>query len=211
MSPFRRGAPVDAQLLSLLAQSGANVERVSVLLRDLLIDYPEHAALIADVQRCEHEGDRIAREIIHRLSANGHTRLPFGAGDGHALATGLDDIVDFAEETADALGVYGVEAPMQQAVELAEVLVKASAQVALALNALGDGGELAPLLREINRLESEGDRVLREALASLFANGIDPMVVIRWKDIFDSLESAVDACQSVSHLIEGIGLKRGRH
>jgi uncharacterized protein len=210
MLRLRRSAVAfDPGLLTLLEQAGQNIRRVSCLLRDLLVDYPEHAGLVADVQDCEHLGDRIARDIIHRLSAD-DSRLPFGAADGHALATALDDIVDFAEETADALGVYGVEAPMEQAVALAEVLVGAADQVALALAALAGDGELQPALSETHRLESEGDRLLREGLASLFANGIDPMLVIRWKDIFESLESAVDACQTVAHMIEGISLKRGR-
>lgn len=214
----RLRAAADPGLLTLLEQSGENIRRVSRLLRDLLVDYPEHARLVADVQDCEHHGDRLARDIIHRLSAGGTARWPFTAADGHALATALDDIVDYAEQTADALGVYGVEAPMEQAVALAEVLVAASDHVAQALAALAPGAgartdagsELEPALREIHRLESEGDRLLREALASLFADGIDPMLVIRWKDIFESLESAVDACQTVAHVIEGISLKRRR-
>jgi uncharacterized protein len=102
---------------------------------------------------------------------------------------------------------------MEQSVELANVLVAACDQVALALAALasGDTEALEPALSEIHRLESDGDRVLRDGLACLFANGIDPMVVIRWKDIFESLESSVDACQTVAHVIEGISLQRGRH
>jgi uncharacterized protein Yka (UPF0111/DUF47 family) len=137
-------------------------------------------------------------------------RCTLSASDGHALATALDDIVDYAEQTADALSIYGVEAPMEQSLALAEILVAASDDVAHALAALGagDGAALAPALREIHRLESEGDRILREGLACLFANGIDPMVVIRWKDIFESLESSVDACQTVANLIEGISLTR---
>ena len=211
MTRLRRFAASDPGLLALLDQSGQNVRRVSCLLRDVLVDYPEHAGLVDDVQDCEHVGDRIARDIIRRLSANGGSRLPFSAVDGHALAIALDDIVDYAEETADALGVYGVEAPMEQAVALAEVLVAAAAEVARALAALeGSADELDSALTEIHRLESEGDRLLREALASLFADGIDPMVVIRWKDIFESLECAVDACQTVAHVIEGIALKRSR-
>jgi len=210
MLRLRRAVAVDSGMLTLLGQSAANVERVSRLLCDLLADYPEHALLVGDVQNCEHDGDRIAREIIHRLNGNGDGALPFSAADGHALATALDDIVDHAEQAAVTLGVYGVEAPMEQAVALAEVLVEAARHVACALGALGDGAELGPSLAEIHRLESDGDRVLREGLASLFANGIDPMVVIRWKDIFESLESSVDACQTVAHIIEGISLKRGR-
>lgn len=206
----RRRARVDPETRALLEQSGANVELVSVLLRDLLVDYPDHAELATEVQRREHDGDRITREIIHRLSSNGGTRLPFSAGDGHALATALDDIVDYAEQAAGALGIYGVEAPMQQAVALADVLVEAATHVAGALTALADSAELGPSLSEISRLESKGDRVLREGLAALFTNGIDPMVVIRWKDIFEFLECAIDACQAVAHLIEGMALKSGR-
>lgn len=210
MTRLRRPIPADAEVLTLLEQSGQNVQLVSRLLRDLLTDYPEHAALVGDVRRCEHDGDRIARDIIRRIRGYDIAELPFGAGDGHALATALDDIVDYAEEAADLLGIYGVEAPMEQAVALATVLVAAAEQVAQALDALAGGSELEPSLAEIHRLESQGDRLLRNGLASLFANGIDPMVVIRWKDIYESLESSIDACQAVAHVIEGIALKRGR-
>jgi uncharacterized protein Yka (UPF0111/DUF47 family) len=120
----------------------------------------------------------------------------------------LDDIVDSAEEAADQLGLYGVEAPMEQAVAMTDVLVDAAAQVAGALTALRDGTDMGSCLIEIHRLENEGDRISREGVASLFADGIDPMVVIRWKDVFDSLECAVDACERVAHVLEGISLKR---
>jgi uncharacterized protein len=130
--------------------------------------------------------------------------------EGHALATTLDDIVDFAEQAADELAIYGVEAPMEQAVALADVLVSATEQVAAALRTLRSGADLTPHLLEIHRLENEGDRISRDAVASLFAEGIDPMVVIRWKDVFESLEASVDACEKVAHVLEGIALKQGR-
>ena len=136
--------------------------------------------------------------------------MPFDAGEGHRLATALDDIVDHAEQVADTLGLYGVEATMEQAIELADVLVGASEQVSKALGCLRDGSDLAPYLVEIHRLENEGDRIRRDAVASLFASGTDPMVVIRWRDIFESLEAAVDACETVAHILEGIGLRRRR-
>ena len=208
MARLRRLIPADAEVLTLFEQSGVNVKRVSLLLRDLLTDFPEHAGLIGEVRRCEHDGDRIARDIIRRIRGGDIAELPFGAGDGHALATALDDIVDYAEQTADSLGIYGVEAPMEQSGALAEVLVGAGEQVARALRCLRTGTELAPHLVEIHRLENEGDRLSRDAIASLFANGIDPMVVIRWKDIFESLEASVDACETVAHVLEGISLKR---
>jgi uncharacterized protein Yka (UPF0111/DUF47 family) len=207
MALFR---PRDAVVLELLEESGRNVERATVLLRDLLADYPERAELAADIVECEQEGDRITHDIIHRLNGGGSGRPPFAPGDGHVLATALDDIVDYAEQAADELGLYGVEAPMEQAAAIADVLVGAGEQVARALQCLRSGADLAPHLVEIHRLENEGDRLSRDAVASLFANGIDPMVVIRWKDIFETLEQSVDACEKVAHVLEGISLKRRR-
>ena len=126
----------------------------------------------------------------------------------HALAGALDDIVDYAEEASDQLGLYGVEAPMEQAEEIAEVLVAAAGVVADSLRGLREDEDLGARLVEIHRLENEADRIVRAAVASLFRNGIDPMMVIRWKDIFETLESAVDACETVANVLEGISLKR---
>jgi len=209
MPALLRARP-DTTLFDLLEDSGRNIERTSVLLRDLLDEYPERAHLARDVLLCEQAGDRIAHDIIHRLSECSPRRFPFDNADGHQLATALDDIVDHAEEAADALGTYQVEAPMEQSVAMAEVLVGAAEQISAALRALRAGSGLSVHLVEVHRLENEGDRISRAAVASLFANGIDPMVVIRWKDIFESLEAAVDACERVAHLLEGITLRRRR-
>jgi predicted phosphate transport protein (TIGR00153 family) len=207
---FLRRAP-DATLMGLVEEAGRNVQRSGLLLRDLLADFPEHAPLARDLKVCEQEGDRITHDIIHRLAGARRVNAPFDTGDGYALATALDDIVDHTEQAAAQLGLYGVEAPMEQALEFAEVLVGAGEQIARALRCLRTGTELAPQLVEIHRLENEGDRLQRDAVASLFVGGIDPMVVIRWKDIFESLEAAVDACETVAHVLEGITLKqRGR-
>ncbi len=200
---------VDPILMSLVEEAGRNVQRSGLLLHDLLVEYPEHATLARDLKVCEQEGDRITHDIIHRL-AGGRVRAPFGAGDGYALATALDDIVDHAEQAAAQMGLYGVEAPMERAVEFADVLVGAGEQIAQALRCLRTGTELGPHLVEIHRLENEGDRLQRDGVASLFAGGIDPMVVIRWKDIFESLEASVDACETVAHVLEGITLKQRR-
>jgi len=206
MALLRRS--VDQSLLALIEESGRNVVRTALLLRELISDYPDRAALAAEVRQCEHEGDRITHDLIHRLADARGARLPFDAAEGHRLATALDDIVDHAEQVSDTLGLYAVEATMEQAVELADVLVGASEQVAQALGCLRSGDALAPHLVEIHRLENEGDRLRRDAVASLFAGGTDPMVVIRWRDIFESLEAAVDACETVAHILEGISLRR---
>ena len=203
----------DSELLTLFEQSGRNVQRASCLLRDLFAEYPEQPELAEEVQACEHEGDRIAHEILSRLAARGPRVADLDAADVHALTGALDDVVDYAEEAADQLGLYGVEAPMEQAQEMAEVLVQVADQVVAALHELREGEDLSGQLVEIHRLENHADRIVRAAVASLFVNGIDPMMVIRWKDIFETLESAVDACETVANVLEGITLKRanGRH
>ena len=206
--PLRRGS--DSTLALLVEESGRNVERCGLLLRDLLAEYPERIALAHDLKACEHEGDRITHDIIYRLAGRRRVRGPFNARDGYALATALDDIVDYAEQVAAQLGLYGVEAPMEQAVAFSEVLLASCQQVALAVSCLQAGEDLSLHLGEIHRLEQEGDRLQREGVVSLFAGGIDPMVVIRWKDIFESLEAAVDACETVAHILEGITLRQHR-
>jgi uncharacterized protein len=198
----------DSTLMALVEEAGRNVQRCGLLLHDLLVEYPERLALAQDLKMCEQEGDRITHDIIYRLAERGRVRVPFDAGDGYALATALDDVVDHSEHVAAQLGLYGVEAPMEQAVEFTEVLVGAGEQIAQALRCLRTGTELSPHLVEIHRLENEGDRLQRDGVASLFQGGTDPMVVIRWKDIFESLEAAVDACETVAHVLEGITLKR---
>ncbi|MEA2132948.1 MAG: uncharacterized protein QOC68_857 [Solirubrobacteraceae bacterium] len=200
----------DPRVLDLFQESGRNVQQTAVLLRELMSDYPESNGVGGEIVACEHEGDRIAHDILHHVARHAVRNAVPGAADVHALTVALDDIVDFAEEAADQLGRYGVEAPMLPAQEIAEVLVLASDELSSALAALPDGFDAGPHLVEIHRLENEADRIVREAVASLFAGGIDPMVVIRWKDIFESLEAAVDACETAANVLEGIALKRRR-
>jgi uncharacterized protein Yka (UPF0111/DUF47 family) len=197
----------DPELLELFASSGHNVQRATVLLRDLLAGFPEEGGLAREVLVCERVGDRIAHDILHRVAERG-SACALGAVDVHALTGAIDDIVDHAEEAADQLGLYGVEAPMEQSQRLAEVLVSAAGQVSAALDEWRDGADMSRHLIEVHRLENDADRLVRQAVGSLFATGIDPMLVIRWKDIFETLESAVDACERVANVLEGIVLKQ---
>ena len=123
------------------------------------------------------------------------------------MASAVDDVVDFIEEAADFLTLYGVEAPMDQAQSLSSVLRDACREVAQALTELRRLQGTRAQFQRVNRLEHEGDRITREALASLFTEGVDPMVVIRWKDIFDRLEEAIDGCKRVSNVLQGIVVK----
>jgi uncharacterized protein len=201
-------AKPDERLLDLLEESASNAKRTTALLREMLEDYPERRHLAREILKCEQDGDRVAHDIIHRLNESG-VRSPWPSGDVYQLTSALDDIVDYAEEAADSLGLYGIEAPMAQAEELAQLLEQSGEAVADAVAALRNHADLPAHLVRVHQLENEGDRVSREAIASLFAKGIDPMVVIRWKDIFESLEEAIDSCETAAHLLEGIALKNG--
>ena len=200
---------LDTALMELVEEAGRNVQRAGLLMRDLLGEFPEHAPLARDLKVCEQEGDRITHDIIHRLTGRRRVRAPFAPATATRSRRRSTTSSTHTEQAAAQLVLYGVEAPMEQAVGFAEVLVGAGEQIAQALRCLRTGTELGPTLVEIHRLENEGDRLQRDGVASLFAGGIDPMVVIRWKDIFESLEAAVDACETVAHVLEGITLKRG--
>jgi uncharacterized protein len=202
-----RAAP-DRELLELFERAGANAERAVALLRDTLSAVPDASSLARDVFECEKEGDRITHAILSRLAQQGSQRAHIEAADVHALAVALDDVVDFAEEAADQLGRYGVEAPMEQAEAIGDLLVATAGEVTAALHELRNGMDLAGHLVEIHRLENEADQIVRGAVAQLFAHGIDPMIVIRWKDIFETLEESVDACERVANVLEGITLKQ---
>jgi uncharacterized protein len=171
----------------------------------MLDNYPEQGDLAREILICEQEGDRITHDIIQRLNQTFVT--PIDREDILALASALDDIVDFTEEVADYLGLYKIEAPMEQAQQLTRVLHQAARQIEQALPRLRSFKDLSHYTVEINRLENDGDRITREAIAALFDNGIDPMVVIRWKDIYERLEEAIDATEHVANIIEGIVIK----
>jgi uncharacterized protein len=198
-------APRDREFFDLFEEAGGNIVRAAGLLQEMLRDYPDRSELAREILICEQEGDRITHDIIQRLNQTFVT--PMDREDILALASALDDVVDFTEEVADYLGLYKIEAPMDQAVQLASVLHQATRLVAEAMPRLRSFKDLSHYTVEINRLENDGDRLVREAIASLFDNGIDPMVVIRWKDIFERLEEAIDATEHVANIVEGIVIK----
>ena len=198
-------APRDRVYFELFEEAGQNILLASDLLDRLLSNYPDNKELAQEILVCEQEGDRITHDIIDRLN---HTFVtPIDREDILALASALDDIVDFTEEVADYLGLYKIEAPMDQAIRLAHVLKESCAQIAEAVPRLRGFRDISHYTVEINRLENEGDRITREAVASLFDGGIDPMVVIRWKDLFERLEAAIDAAERVANILEGIVIK----
>jgi uncharacterized protein len=197
--------PRDRVFFGLFNESGQNTLRAARLLQEMLQEWPDDRGLAREILLAEQEGDRITHDIVQRTNSTFVT--PIDGEDIYALATQLDDIVDFIEETADFMGLYKIEAPMDQAQAMADVLVKCCEQLATILAELRGFEGLEQYWIEIHRLENDGDRLYRDAVAALFADGIDPMVVIRWKDIFTGLERAIDATETAAHILEGIVIK----
>jgi uncharacterized protein len=198
-------APRDREFFDLFEEAGGNILRAAGLLEAMLRDFPERNELARDILICEQDGDRVTHDIIQRLNQTFVT--PIDREDIYELASALDDVVDYTEEVSDYLGLYNIEAPMAQSQELARVLHACARQIAEAMPRLRGFKDISHYTVEINRLENDGDRITREAIASLFNNGIDPMVVIRWKDIFERLEEAIDSCERVANILEGIVIK----
>ncbi len=197
----------DTAFFGLFAEAGQNAVRAARLLDEMMNAWPDEVELAREILKAEQEGDRITHDIIQRLNSTSGT--PIDREDVYGLATQMDDIVDYTEEAADLLGLYKIEAPMEQAQALTGVLVKACEQLAEALAHLHLRGfkDLDRYWIEIHRLENEGDRISRDAVAALFSKSIDPMVVIRWKDMFAVLENAIDSTETAAQTLEGMAIK----
>jgi predicted phosphate transport protein (TIGR00153 family) len=197
--------PRDRTFFDLFIEAGQNTVNAARLLDRMMHAWPDDKGLGREVLKAEQEGDRITHDIVRRLNSTFVT--PIDREDIYGLATQMDDIVDYTEEAADFLALYKIEAPMSQAQALTKVLVQSCEQLSAGLEHLPDFKDLDKYWIEIHRLENEGDRISRDAVASLFSNGIDPMVVIRWKDMFAVLEEAIDATENAAQILEGIVIK----
>jgi hypothetical protein len=198
--------PRTTEFFTLFGRAGENALRVARLVERRFREHPNSGVTQEQVKAEETEGDHITRDLINLLNTQYLT--PFDREDIYLLATEIDDVVDYLEEASDLLGLYGVEMPTRHAVEQCAVIVKACEQLALACENLKGMRGVQDSLVELKRLEDEGDRILRDALASLFRDeGIDPLIVIRWKDIYEALERALDACETAANVIGNIVVK----
>jgi hypothetical protein len=197
--------PKDREFFDLFEEAARNGVRAAELLEEMLEGFPESAHLAREILLCEQEGDRVTHDIFTRLNQTFVT--PIDREDIIELAKALDDVTDLTEEVADYLVLYKIEAPMDQAQRLATILRDAARQVAAAMPRMRSFEDISHFTVEIHRLENEGDRLSREAVASLFDTGVDPMVVIRWKDIFERLEEAIDATETVADVLQAVVIK----
>lgn len=197
--------PPQAEIFELLRIAGRNARVAAEKMDELMRTWPDGERLREEISACESEGDRVTHKIVNRLRASKMT--PFDREDIFALAGAIDDVVDDIEEASEQLVTKRVEAPMEQAQQLAGVLRDCGRELSAALDDLETLEGIDEHLTSIRRLEQEGDQIYRGALASLFDNAIDPMFVLRWKDIYGALEEAIDCARSASNSIESIVVK----
>ncbi len=198
--------PRTEEFFKLFSRAGENALQTARLVERRFREHPNSGVTQEQVKAEETAGDVITRELITLLNTQYIT--PFDREDIFQLATEIDDVVDYLEEASDILGLYGVELPTRHAVQQCAVIVGACEQLALACKNLKGMRGVQEALVELKRLEDEGDQILRDALASLFRDErIDPLIVIRWKDIYDGLERALDACETAANVIANIYVK----
>ena len=198
--------PREEKFFDLFEQQGANIVAASRTLEELVLDYPSARAKVERIRELEHAGDALTHELVKRLNTTFIT--PIDREDIYALASRLDDVLDLIDAVADRLLVYKINKPTAGCVDMAKVIVKTAEATDRAVRCLRT---LSPYYHkhciEVNRLENEADRLLRDLLAGLFEEGVDAIEVIKWKELYETMESVTDRCEDVVNVIEGIVLK----
>ena len=201
-----RLTPQKREFFDLYASASANTVEIARLLVELLETFPQDGSeLIRRIKDREHEGDRLTHEIVDLLNRTFVT--PFERDDMYRLAGALDDICDNVDEAADNLGVYGVERVPERARSQAEVILRAATKLDEAIRRLEGFRDSSEQLDALRELEDEGDALVRDAVAELFRSTDDAKMIIRWKDIHERLEEAVDALEKAADVLEAIIVK----
>jgi uncharacterized protein len=197
--------PRTTEFYELFAAAGQNALEAARLVDTRFRSFPEREVRQAEVKELENRGDDLTRQIIELLNTQYIT--PFDREDIYDLAKSIDDVVDFIENASDLLTLYKIEQPMAQSLEQCRVLVVAADNLAQALAGLRGLRDAERYLVAVKKLEDEADQIVRGAIASLFENHVDPVEVIRWKDIFEALEDAIDACETTADVVGNIVVK----
>jgi predicted phosphate transport protein (TIGR00153 family) len=200
-----RFIPREERFFDLFVEDAANVLGAARLLEAMMRTYDQVDQRAAEIREAEHRGDEISHDIGHRLEKTFVT--PFDREDIHGLISGLDDVLDDIEETADTFVLYRIAAPSAVAVQQAAIIVQQCELLHEALSHLRGFKDLESYWIEIHRLENEGDRLARNAIAGLFENESDSIELIKWKDVYTLLESTIDKCEDVANIIERIVVK----
>ena len=201
-----RFTPQKREFYALLAQASANAVEIARLLVELLDRFPNDGAeLIGRIKQHEHAGDRLTSEVVGLLNRTFVT--PFDRDDIYRLAAALDDVCDNVDEAADNLGSYGVSKVPPLAREQADIILRSAIKLDEAVERVDGFKDSTRQLEELRDLEDEADRLLRDGVGELFRNEQNPVSIIRWKDIHERLEEAVDACENAADVLEAIFVK----
>jgi predicted phosphate transport protein (TIGR00153 family) len=198
--------PQKREFFDLYNRAAENNVAIAERLIELLDRFPDGADdLVRDVKELEHEGDRLTHELVDLLNRTFVT--PFDREDMYKLAGVLDDVCDNIDDTAEKIVGYGVREVREQAVRQAELVRRCATKLCDAIARLEGFKDSKRQLIELRELEDEGDRLAREAISDLFNDGADAIALVRWKDIHEQLEEAVDACENAADVLEAILVK----
>lgn len=200
-----RLTPQKREFFDLFTRASGNARDIARILVELLEEWPESRDRLRDVRELESEGDRLTHEVINLLNRTFVT--PFDRDDMYRLVTAIDDVCDHIDEAADNIDAYEVHDVPDKARQQAEVIHRAASRLHDAVELLEGFKDSQRQLVAVRELEDEGDRLEREALAELFRSGVDPLTIIRWKDIHEQLEEAIDACENAADVLEAILVK----
>jgi predicted phosphate transport protein (TIGR00153 family) len=197
--------PQKREFFVLYSRAARNAVEIARLLVELLEEFPRNDSLLRDIKELEHEGDRLTRELVDLLNRTFVT--PFDRDDMYQLSSALDDICDHIDEAAGNIAGYGVETIRQAAKDQAQVILRSTEKLREAVERVDGFKNADRQLHELRDLEDEGDRLNREAVSDLFRTEDDAIAIIRWKDIHEQLEEAVDACENAADVLEAILVK----
>ena len=201
-----RFLPREEKFFDLFEQQAGNIVAASRALEELTLDYPSAKAKAQQIKDLEHAGDTLTHELVRRLNTTFVT--PIDREDIYALSGRLDDVLDLVDAVADRLLLYKIDAPTEGCVAMAKIIVKAAEETDRAVRCLRT---LSPFYHkhcvEVNRLENAADRLLRDELAALFESETDAIQLIKWKELYETMESVTDRCEDVVNVIEQIVLK----
>jgi uncharacterized protein len=197
--------PQNKQFFRLLERASDNAVGISRQLVQLLDAFPSNGTNLREIKELEHEGDRLTREVVDLLNRTFVT--PFDRDDIYLLAGAIDDVCDHIDEAAGNIVGYGVEQIRPKAKDQAQVILRSAEKLHEAVSRLEGFKDSSSQLHALRDLEDEGDRLNRAAVSELFTSGEDPIAIIRWKDIHEQLEEAVDACENAADVLEAILVK----
>jgi uncharacterized protein Yka (UPF0111/DUF47 family) len=187
------------------SEQAANVEKAAALFVLFLEDLPDGKARAQEILEQEHVGDKLVHDVVHRL--NNSFITPIDREDIYEFVTTMDEILDHIEAAADNMCLYRITRPTEQACKMARIVGEATKTLHVAVDNMEKRDKVRELVIEVNRLENDGDRTVRDAIANLFDGDMACTDIIKWKDIYEQLEDAIDECEHVANIIEGIVLK----